>query len=258
MERGELLFHIGGCQSCHTKADGKQLAGGEPFKTPVGTFYPPNITPDRADGIGAWSDDDFLRAMQEGVSPKGEPYYPAFPFTSYARMSREDLLALWGYLKGSIPPAAVPSKPHELVFPVSDRAGLWAWRWAFFSPQPIKADPTKSAAWNEGAYLVQGPGHCGQCHSPRTLWGFGAIDESKALAGNPGDLVTGAAPNITDDPEHGIGKWSADDLDGVLSLGMTPEGDFVGGEMAKVVKNSTSVLPPERRSAIVTYLLGQH
>lgn len=256
MERGELLFHMGGCQSCHTAKDGAPLAGGEPLKTPLGTFLPPNITPDPQAGIGAWSDEDFLRAMTEGLSPDGRPYYPSFPFTSYARMSRDDLLALWSYLKTEIAPSDEPSRPHELIFPASQRWGLWPWRWLFFDPQPIVPDPERDAAWNEGAYLVQGPGHCAECHSPRTFWGFGVADPAQPLSGNPGDLVTGRAPNITADPEQGIGGWSADDLDTFLTLGMTPEGDFVGGEMAKVIENATGMITPEARAAIVTYLLA--
>ena len=258
MERGELLFHIGGCQSCHTAKDGKPLAGGAPLPTPLGTFYPPNITPDEQAGIGAWSDEDFVRAMQQGISPQGAPYYPAFPYTSYARMTRDDLLALFGYIKSHIAPVAEPSRPHELIFPVSIRSGLWGWRWLFFDPQPIEPDRSKSAEWNTGTYLVQGPGHCGQCHSPRTYWGFGTMDETKALSGNPGDLLTGKAPNITADPKAGIGAWSVDDLAGLLSLGMTPEGDFVGGEMAKVVENSTGKISQEARAAIATYLSSHH
>lgn len=257
MERGELLFHIGGCQSCHSQAKGQPLAGGAPLKTPLGTFHPPNITPDREAGIGAWSDEDFVRAMSEGLAPDGSPYYPAFPFSSYAGMKREDLLALWAHLKSEVQPVATRSPPHELIFPVSIRAGLWPWRWLFFRPEPIEPDDARSAAWNEGAYLVRGPGHCAECHSPRTFWGFGAADPARPLEGNPGDLVTGRAPNITADPKDGIGAWSAEDLDLFLSLGMTPEGDFVGGEMAKVVENATGPIPGDARAAIITYLLSE-
>jgi mono/diheme cytochrome c family protein len=256
MERGELLFHIGGCQSCHTRPGGASMAGGAPLVTPVGTFHPPNITPDPANGIGAWSEDDFLRAMTEGLSPDGDPYYPAFPFASYARMTHDDVRALWSYIRTAVAPDSTPSVPHELIFPVSLRWGLWPWRWLFFGPEPIQPDPGHDQAWNQGAYLVQGPGHCAECHSPRTFWGFGVADNTRALTGNPGDFVTARAPNITNDPEHGIGEWSADDLDTFLSMGMTPDGDFVGGEMAKVVENNTGPLPDEARAAIVTYLLG--
>jgi mono/diheme cytochrome c family protein len=257
MERGELLFHVGGCQSCHTRAGGQDLAGGDPLKTPLGTFHPPNITPDPQAGIGAWSDDDFVRAMREGLSPEGEPFYPAFPFPSYARMTRDDLLALFHYIKQAVAPSSEPSPAHELVFPISIRAGLWPWRWLFFDPQPLEPDPAHDETWNEGAYLVGGPGHCAECHSPRTFWGFGRPDPERPLAGNPGSLVTPAAPNITQDREHGIGGWSADDLDTFLSLGMTPDGDFVGGEMAKVVEHSTGPISDEARKAIVTYLLAR-
>ncbi|WP_159712236.1 cytochrome c [Geminicoccus flavidas] len=255
MERGELLFHLGGCQSCHSREGAPPLAGGAPLVTPLGTFHPPNITPDPATGIGNWSEDDFLRAMAEGIAPDGSPYYPSFPFASYARMTRDDLRALWAYLRNEVAPTERPSPPHELMFPFSVRTGLWAWRWLFFDPVPIEPDPARDAAWNEGAYLVRGPGHCAECHSPRTFWGFGVPDPGQELAGNPGDLITGRAPAITPDPEHGIGKWSPGDLDMFLSLGMTPEGDFVGGEMAKVVENATGPIPEQTRAAIVSFLL---
>ena len=250
--RGELLFNIGGCTSCHTKKDGAALAGGDPIKTPFGTFYAPNITPDPEHGLGKWSEADFVRAMQEGVSPEGEPYYPAFPYSSYTHMTADDLGALWGYLK-TIPASAEPSTPHDLGFPYNLRFGLWPWRWVYFSPGRIEPDPAHDAAWNRGQYLVLGPGHCAQCHSPRNF--AGAIDEDRLLAGAEKGSDGKPVPNLTQ-AEKGLKGWSEGDLDTLLSLGMDPEGDFVGGEMAKVVDNSTGKLPDDDRKAIVGYLLS--
>ncbi len=251
LARGELLFHIGGCTNCHTATGGPLLAGGDPLRTPFGTFYAPNITPDPQTGIGGWSTADFVRAMREGRSPKGEPYYPAFPYTSYALMSEEDLAALKAYLD-TIPPVRQASRPHELPFPFNIRWGLRLWQWAFHDPKPFTPDPGRSEAWNRGAYLVLGPGHCGECHTPRT-W-YGVLDHRRAFTG--GQLGHQVIPAITRDPQRGIGRWSAQDLRAFLSIGIKPDGDFVGGEMAKVVRNGTAKLPEADREAIVEFLLS--
>ncbi|HET6469136.1 MAG TPA: cytochrome c, partial [Geminicoccaceae bacterium] len=247
----ELMFNIGGCTNCHTARGAELLAGGDPLRTPFGIFHPPNITPDPATGIGGWSDADFIRAMREGLSPEGEPYYPAFPFTSYTRMSDEDVIALKAWL-ATVPPVVRETPGHELRFPYSVRTSLWGWRTLFFSPQRFEPDPQRSAAWNRGAYLVQGPGHCGECHTPRGA--MGAMDPDRAYAGADLGGPDGQVPNITSDPEHGIGAWSDAELRTALTLGMLPDGDFIGGEMAKVVTNGTSKLPPEDLDAIITYL----
>ncbi|MCX8099767.1 MAG: cytochrome c [Geminicoccaceae bacterium] len=249
LARGELLFHIGGCTNCHTAKDGPLLAGGDPLETPFGKFWAPNITPDPETGVGRWSEDDFLRAMRFGKAPDGSAYYPAFPYTSYARMSDPDLRALWAYLQ-TIPPVRREDRPHELSFPFNLRWGLHLWQWAFHDPTPLQPDPSKSEAWNRGAYLVEGPGHCAECHTPRTFWG--ALDHSRAYAG--GRLGKEVIPNITSDPAKGIGKWSTNDLLGLLVIGIKPDGDFVGGDMAKVVRNGTAKLPESDREAIAEYL----
>ena len=252
--QGELIFNIGGCTNCHTAKGGQLLAGGDPLRTPFGSFYPPNITPDPETGIGGWSEADFARAMREGKTPDGSPYYPSFPYTSYTRLTDEDVRALKAYLD-SVPPVRQPSKPHELGFPYSQRWGLHAWQLAFFEPARFQPDPTRDAAWNRGAYLVEGPGHCQECHTPRNF--AGARDTERAFTGGPDPSdPTGRQriPNITQDTEAGIGEWEESDIVTSLTLGMLPDGDFVGGEMAKVVTNATSKLPPEDVQAIATYL----
>lgn len=250
LARGELIFNIGGCTNCHTAEGGEVLAGGAALVTPFGTFHPPNITPDPANGIGGWTQEQFNTAMREGRSPSGEPYYPAFPYTSYTRMTDEDLAALKAYLD-TLPASAQARREHELSFPYSQRWGLIFWQWAFFTPGRFVPDAQKDAAWNRGAYLALGPGHCVECHTPRDT--FGALDMDRAFAG--GDLggPNGKVPDITGSPD-GIGDWSEGDLGTALSLGMLPDGDFLGGEMGKVVSNGTSKLPPEDLAALVTFL----
>jgi mono/diheme cytochrome c family protein len=250
LARGELLFAIGGCTNCHTARGGAVGAGGDPLVTPFGTFHPPNITPDPATGIGGWSEADFIRAMRHGRAPDGSPYYPAFPYTSYALMPDEDLRALKAYLD-SLEPVRAESPPHELRFPYNQRWGLRLWQWAFHEPRTFVPDPQRDAAWNRGAYLVEGPGHCQECHTPRAV--HGALKRDQAFVGarlGPEEV----APNITSAPGRGIGDWTTRQLEVLLQIGMTPEGDFVGGDMGKVVSNGTAKLPAEDRTAIAVYL----
>jgi mono/diheme cytochrome c family protein len=249
--RGELIFNIGGCTSCHTAKGGQVLAGGDPLVTPFGSFYPPNITPDPDTGIGKWSEADFGRAMRNGRGPDGSPLYPAFPYTSYTRITDEDLAALWAYLR-SLPPVRKPSQPHQLSFPYNMRASLNVWQDLFFEPGRFQPDPGHDAVWNRGAYLVEGPGHCQECHTPRGF--MGQLQRDRAFAGAPNPSGKGKIPNITSDPDVGIGKWSQDDVVTALTLGMLPDGDFLGQQMAEVVRNSTGKLPKEDVAAIATYI----
>lgn len=246
---GELLFHIGGCTNCHTAKDGALLAGGDPIVTPFGSFIAPNITPDPETGIGGWSLEDFIRAMREGRAPDGSPLYPAFPYTSYTKMSDADLSALKHYLD-TVPAVRQESRPHELGFPFNIRWGLYLWQWLFFTPERLAPDPAHDAAWNRGAYLVLGPGHCGECHTPRTF--YGVLDWSRPFTG--GQVGKEKIPDITPARAHGLGDWSASDITTFLKLGMTPDGDFVGSDMAKIVNNGTSKLPQPDLDAIVGYL----
>jgi len=251
LARGERLFHIGGCVTCHTAEDGEPLAGGDPLVTDFGTFHPPNITPDPETGIGGWSDEAFLKAMQEGITPDGSPYYPSFPYTSYTLMPDEDVLALKAYLD-TLEPVRHETPDHDLDFPYNIRTGLWAWRAAHFDARRFEPDPAESDQWNRGAYLVEGPGHCGECHTPRTV--TGALDRERAFAGNPEGPEGDTVPNITGDPEEGIGDWSVDEIVSVLKLGILPDGDFIANSMGPVVDNATSNLPEADLEAIATYL----
>jgi mono/diheme cytochrome c family protein len=249
---GELLFNAGGCTNCHTAKGGEVLAGGDPLKTPFGTFHPPNITPDPETGIGGWSLADFTLAMRDGRTPHLGPLYPAFPYTSYTLMSDADIAALKAYLD-TIKPVRKASPDNELRFPFNIRWGLYAWQALFFEPERFVPDPSKGDVWNRGAYLVNGPGHCQQCHTPRN-W-LGALDESRAFTGaDLGKEFGGKVPDITSDPKKGIGDWTEDDIVTLLSLGMTPKGDFVGGEMGDVVDKQTGKLPKEDVRAIAVYL----
>jgi mono/diheme cytochrome c family protein len=250
--RGEYLVRAGGCISCHTAddADSALLAGGHALDSPFGTFYAPNITPDKDTGIGNWSDADFLNAFWEGVGPGGRYYYPAFPFPAYTGISREDLLAIKAYLF-SLEPVRRENRPHELAWYVDTRLAAAAWQLLFFDAGRFRADPGRSADWNRGAYLVRHLGHCGECHTPRNRFGATLAGEDMAGGTGPGGKKV---PNITPEPTDGIGKWSRGDLELFLELGMMPDGDFAGGSMTAVIDDNTSQLTPEDRADIAVYL----
>ena len=250
LDNGKTLFFAGGCASCHAvpnQEDKTRLGGGVALKSPFGTFYPPNISPDRNDGIGAWSEADFVTAMVKGTAPDGRHYYPAFPYTSYQRMSFADLRDLFGYLK-TLPPVPGRVRDHELPFPFNIRRTLGGWKFLFLDGEALRPDPSKSAAWNRGAYLVNGPGHCAECHSPRNL--MGGIVRGQRFAGGPAANGDGWVPNIT---QHGLDKWSEAQIAKLLETGEQPGGDTVGGEMGKVVGN-TKNLSAADRAAMAAYL----
>jgi mono/diheme cytochrome c family protein len=251
-ERGRYVFQAAGCLGCHTdaKGGGAPLAGGRALATPFGTFHTPNITPDPETGIGAWSRDDFHRALRHGTAPDGDPYYPAFPYPSYAGMSDADLGDLYAYLMAQ-PPVSRENRPHELGFPYNLRFTLGIWQWLFFEREAFRPDPAKDAAWNRGAYLVRHLAHCGECHSPRG-W-LGAVDAERALAGNPTGPDGGKVPNLTPGP-GGLADWSDSDIAYALKSGMTPEGDFLSDAMGEVIENSTSHLSDADLAAIAKYL----
>lgn len=252
--RGERMFYAGGCASCHA-ADGAtgeaqlQLGGGHRLVTPFGTFVVPNISMDRADGIGAWSAQDFANAMLRGVSPDGEHYYPAFPYASYARMQPADVADLFAYMQ-TLPAVAGRQPDHELAFPFSIRRAVGVWKLTNLSPEPAVNLQSPSEQVRLGQYLVEGPGHCGECHTPRDL--LGGSDKSRWLAGAPAAEGEGNVPNITSG-EGGIGSWSEGDIAYYLESGFTPDFDSVGGSMVKVQQNMAR-LTADDRAAIAAYL----
>ena len=249
VEQGAYLARAGDCEACHTAPGGKPYAGGPPLNSSFGRIYAPNITPDREAGIGAWNDDDFYRALHEGVGKHGEYLYPAFPYQWFTKMTRQDVLAIKAYLN-TIPPVNVASKPTQLMFPFDVRSGLGLWNQAYFRPGEFKPDPGKSAQWNRGAYLVEGPGHCGDCHTPKNA--AMAPETAKAFSG--GNIDYWYAPDITSDPTRGIGKWSEDDIVKYLKTGVAPDRGVVVGSMAQVVNESLTYLSDDDLRAIAAYL----
>ena len=253
--RGEAVFWAEGCTSCHarTGVEGDaqlELGGGLALRSDFGTFVAPNISPHPTDGIGSWSELDFANAMMRGVAPDGSHYYPAFPYTSYARMSEQDVVDLFAYMK-TLPQVEGRAGEHDLSFPFSVRRGVGLWKMRYFSEDPVvdlpeDADPKVL----RGQYLVEGPGHCGECHTPRDFGG--GHDKSQWLAGAPSMEGSGRIPNITPSKD-GIGDWSESDIAYYLESGFTPDFDSAGGEMAKVVRNLAK-LTAEDREAIAAYL----
>lgn len=254
VENGRIVFFAGGCTSCHAtpnQGDKLRLGGGYALKSPFGTFHVPNISPHKQDGIGSWNATDFIRAMHEGTSPDGRHYYPAFPYPSYQRISADDLTDLFAFMQ-TLPPVEGKAPPHDLPFPFNIRRGVGLWKLAFLDGKPFTPDPSKSDSWNRGAYLVNGPGHCAECHSERNV--AGAIIEDRRFAGGPDPEGRGAVPNITPSPS-GIGGWTPEDLVTLLKTGETPNFDTVGGPMRDVVRN-TAQLTDADRLAMAEYLLS--
>lgn len=256
LERGRQVFNAASCAVCHTDKEnnGEPLAGGYALKTDFGTFYSPNITPDPETGIGNWSDEDFIRAMQQGVSPKGDYYFPSFPYTAYTKMHRADVLALKAYLF-SLKAVKKVNREHDLAFYVRIAPSARIWNSTYFKQGEFIDVPGKSAEWNRGAYLVEAMGHCSECHTPRKA--LGVLDESMAYAGVQKMTGVGTVPNITPDKKTGIGRWSVDDLVYYFETGTTLSGDSSGGKMASIIDNSLSLLTDSDRKAISVYLLSQ-
>jgi mono/diheme cytochrome c family protein len=253
LTNGAYIFTAGGCTSCHAAPGAKgedklKLAGGVALATPFGKFHVPNISPDREHGIGGWTTAEFVTAMKHGVGRNGEHLYPAFPYSSYQRMRIEDLIDLKGYLD-TLPAVATSAPPHELPFPFNIRRGLGLWKLLYVDGTTLEPDPEKSAELNRGAYLVRGPGHCGECHSPRNF--MGGIIESRAYSGGPAPEGNGKIPNITPDPETGIGNWSEDEIVELFTTGFTPDFDSVGGAMAEVQRNLAELTPEDRKAMAV-------
>ncbi len=246
LANGERIFHAASCAACH----GENLGGGDELKTDFGVFRAPNISPDPATGIGGWSDADFINAMLMGVSPAGRHYYPAFPWTSYARMQPQDVVDLKAFID-TLPAVANEVADHELGFPWNIRRGIGLWKRLHLDSNPVielpaDADPLVL----RGRYLVEGPGHCGECHTARDS--FGGLELQRWLAGAENPDGEGRIPNITPDAS-GLEDWSSADLAFYFESGMDPDYDSVGGSMVKVQENLAR-LPEQDRLAIIAYL----
>jgi mono/diheme cytochrome c family protein len=249
-ENGRLLFYAGGCASCHVtpgEGDKTKLGGGHGLKSPFGTFYAPNISSDPDDGIGRWSEADFVTAVLRGTSPSGEHYFPAFPYASYQHMKPEDVRDLYAFMK-TMPAVKGRARDHDVPFPFNIRRAVGGWKSLFMDDKPFQADASKSGQWNRGAYLVNGPAHCAECHSPRSF--LGGIVRSQRFAGGPDYEGDGWVPNIT---QKGIGSWSEKDIEYFLKTGDLPDGDSAGGSMTAVIRN-TSQLTDVDRMAMAVYL----
>lgn len=249
IEHGHYLAIAGDCAACHTLAgSGHDFAGGRVIETPFGNLMAPNITPDPTTGIGAWTDDEFVNALTKGTGRHGERLYPAMPYTYYTKLTRDDAFAIRAYLN-TVPAVHNPVRADQLPFPLNMRVSMRAWDELNFQPGPFKPDHSKSAQWNRGAYLTEGLGHCGLCHTPKNA--LGADKAGEALQGYA--LQSWFAPNITDDPRRGLGSWSIDDIAAYLKTGhnKTTAGN---GLMAETINLSTSKMSDDDLKAIATYL----
>jgi mono/diheme cytochrome c family protein len=251
--RGQYLAAAGDCYACHSVRGGQLYAGGLEIPTPFGTLYTPNITPDRETGIGAWTADDFWRALHDGRSKDGSFLYPAFPFTNYTKVTREDSDALYAYIM-SLKPVRQKNHPNGLGFPYNQRELMAGWRALYFKPGVFKPEPNQSKEWNRGAYLVEGLGHCNACHSTRNA--LGAIAEDDDYSGGLIPVQDWYAPSLTSSRETGLGDWEVKEIAELLRTGVADR-SAVFGPMAAVVIDSLQELSLADLTAIATYLKAQ-
>src|SRR5436305_12657285 len=247
---GLTTFNAAGCSSCHAvpdQPDRLRLGGGLAIRSPFGTFYAPNISPDPADGIGRWTEAEFIRAVTQGISPAGYHYFPAFPYTSYQHAKAEDFRDLFAYLK-TLAPVSGKVRDHDVPFPFNIRRSIGIWKLLFMDSKPFATDSARFAQWNRGAYLVNALGHCAECHRPRNF--LRGIVAAQRFTGGPNPEGEGWVPNIT---QKGLGDWSEKDIAYFLETGELPEGDSAGGSMARVIKN-TSQLSSQDRAGMAEYL----
>jgi len=255
VSRGAYLALAGDCVACHTAKKGKPYAGGTPISTPMGVIYSTNITPDLETGIGHYSMDNFVKVMREGVTEDGDHLYPAMPYTSYAKVSREDLSALYAYFMQGVEPVHQPNHPTKLSWPLSIHSLMVVWNGIYLKKGEYAPDSNKSVSWNRGAYLVQGLGHCGGCHTPR-----GVLGQEKASSEKDGRLYLAGAKldnwyalPLTGDHKTGLDAWSKDEIAEYLKTGRTDRVAAVG-MMAEVVGKSTQYLIDQDLLAIAEYL----
>ncbi len=246
--RGKALVDAGDCASCHTADPSQPLAGGKRIDTPFGGIFSPNLTPDRDTGLGAWSDDEFYRALHDGVARNGSRYYPAFPYPNFTKITRDDVLAIKAYLSTLTPVRSIPPPP-QLRFPLNHRVVMRGWNLLFFRPGTFEKNPQKSEEWNRGAYLVQGAAHCGACHTPKNMFG---ADKRGQMYG--GGLIDGwFAPRLDAAERSGLKSWSVEDIVEYLQSGRNGR-SHAGKLMAEVVVNSTSKMSDADIHAIAVYL----
>jgi mono/diheme cytochrome c family protein len=248
--KGKYLAQAGDCVACHTSPGGKLFAGGRAMPTPFGTLFTSNITPDTETGIGKWTIDQFYSMMHTGRMPDGGLLYPAMPFASYTKVTRQDSDAIFAFLK-SVPPVNQKNRPHDLTFPYNNRSLIIGWRTLFFTQGEYKPDPTKSEEWNRGAYLVQGLGHCSMCHT--AINALGGSSETRAFEGGLIPMQNWYAPSLTSNKEGGLGDWSIEDISDLLRTGISQRG-AVYGPMAEVTYNSLQYLTEEDTRAMAVYL----
>ena len=254
VSRGEYLVRAGGCFSCHTVAGEEKLTGGRALATPFGAFYSPNITPDLETGIGRWTDAQFLRALREGVRPDGANYFPVFPYPSFTGIIDGDAVAIKDYLF-SLPAVHRENRPHDVAFPFSWRFLQTVGSCCSLLLVRSKPPPDRSVTSNRGAYLVTALAHCGECHTPRNF--LCATQSGQRLAGTPDGPAGQLVPNITPDPDTGIGKWEKDDIVEVLRTGTTPEQSKVKGAMRETIDDGLKYLSDSDLEAIADYLFAQ-
>ena len=247
--RGAYLARAGNCQGCHTARGAMPYAGGRGIETPFGTIYAPNLTPHPQHGLGRWTSAQFWRALHNGRSADGRLLYPAFPYTELSRVTRDDSDALFAYLL-SLPPSPEPNRPHALGFPYDTQLALAVWRAAFFRPGTPPSDPAQSPAWNRGAYLVEGLGHCNACHSSRNALG---ASSGLALGGGLIPIQNWYAPSLTDAREAGLAGWELPQIVNLLQAGVSTGGS-VTGPMSEVVSGSLQHLGTDDLMAMATYL----
>ncbi len=247
IERGKALTVAGNCAGCHTADPARPFAGGKRIDSPYGVIYSANLTPDRETGLGAWTDEDFLRALRSGVGRDGTRYYPAFPYPHFTRLTRQDILAIRAHL-ATLTPMNNPPRAAELRFPFNWRFAMRGWNWLFLTPGFLMPDQMKSAEWNRGRYLVEGIAHCGSCHTPKNF--FGADKRGAKFAGG---VAQGTPAPRLDATEQGLKSWSVDDITAYLQNGRNGK-KLAGGLMSEVVTNSTSKMSESDVRAIAVYL----
>lgn len=252
VKKGEYVFYTTGGCSCHAPSsdESNDLSGGRPLKTPFGTFFGTNITPDKKFGIGSWSSEDFANAMSEGTGPDGSHFFPTFPYTSFTKIPRSKLDAMFEYLK-TRKPIAKKNKEHDIPFPFNIRFSVGVWKWLFFQKGVDTHGSNIDPRYKRGRYLVNGPAHCAECHSPRNI--FGALKNDRLFSGAKDGPEGEPSPSILAN-DDGIGEWSTKDVVYYLKTGMTPEGDFSGGLMAEVIDNGYQYLTDEDLESIAIYL----